>query len=91
MLVRKLINDYAEIFAVITVIAVVIAINFYVRHDVIVNETLIADDLIYISSAKQDECILSTRTAIINGSLCKIFNALPVYKGRLIYFDLSTT
>jgi len=64
---------------------VVFGINVTIRQDVIVNETLIADDLIFMPSALSDSCTVNKRGFIAKSFLCHVVGAKSIFQGRLIF------
>lgn len=78
----------------VIVFIVVLLINAIVRWDVVINETLIADDLIYLPRALFEQCIIPPRYPIDFGFICHVVGAKSVFIGRalfLLYISLIAT
>ena len=67
-------------------------INLIIRWEIILSETLIADDLIYIPKALIGECIIPRRHPIDFYFFCYIFQNTNIFLGRIIFLGyLSIT
>ncbi len=72
----------------------VLLINILVRSEVLVYETLLADDLIYLPLALVDACIIPARHPIDFNFICHVVGAKSVFIGRglfLAYIALTAT
>ena len=64
---------------------IVLGINVTVRHDVIMNETLVADDFMFLPAALNNTCRINKRGVIAKTFLCHVVGSHSIFYGRLIF------
>ncbi len=82
---KLMIIKNSNVILAFALMMVIFIINYCVREQIITYETLVSDDLIYVTSALNDTCFLSKRGWFSDRVICYVMGAKSIFWGRIFF------